>query len=205
MSAVAGTLEASTHDACSPSANIAIQPGVRIELSGYEWGRRRLAVLYGGLIAEKMPPCVSIEQNVSRHEACHCTVSFLTSELPLGGASIIPVAGHSAGRTSNRLPGPGEKSISDKEWVSGLKLLGGDQFDLAEIERFTTQLLTDYQPLTRRLAGVLLERKVLTGRQVRRILLKALKKDLRRAKIVAEKDRREQAAFALVLEKELRS
>jgi uncharacterized membrane protein YfbV (UPF0208 family) len=75
--------------------------------------------------------------------------------------------------------------------------LGG--FDLAQIEAATGQLLIDHWPLVRRLADVLVERKVMSGRSVRSLLYKAQRKQLRRARIVAEKDRRNQLVWAAEL------
>jgi hypothetical protein len=197
-------LEASTHGAYSPSTLIAVAPGADIQLHDFAWGRRQLAIFYAGIVADKMCGFPSGEANIGRHEACHVTIQFLLAA-PIRGASIIPVDGHSAGRASSHLPAPGEKSISDEEHIAAFKLLGGDHFDLAEIERFTTALLFDYMPLVRRLAAALLERKSISARRCRQILFRAMKKDLRRARIVAEKDRRAQAAFAAVLRKELRT
>ena len=202
--AVTGTVEASTH--YSPSS-ITIAPGARFKLSGYAWGRRQLAILLAGPVADKMPPCVTIDDHVSRHEACHCTLAFITAA-PLDGASIIPVPNHSAGRASSHLPPPGEKSETDQQQIDQIQpvmVLGDPDFDLDEIEQFVTQLLFDYMPLVRRLAAALVERKVLTARRCRQILFRALRKDLRRARALAERDRREQQAFAVMFQKELRT
>ena len=54
-----------------------------------------------------------------------------------------------------------------------------------------------YRPLkVRRLADALLERKVISARRARSLLYKAQRKELRRARIVAEKDHRNQQAWA---------
>jgi hypothetical protein len=49
--------------------------------------------------------------------------------------------------------------------------------------------------LVRRLARALVERKEIPGRRARQILFRALRKDLRRSRIVAEEDRRNQQAW----------
>jgi hypothetical protein len=203
LSTPSGTLEASTH--YSPST-ITITPGARIKLTGLAWGCRRLAILSAGPIANKMCRYPSGAANIARHEACHVTIQFLLGAgLEVEGASIIPVAGHSAGRASNRLPPPGDQSLSDERQIADLKLLGGAHFDLDEIEQFVTAMLFDYMPLVLRLAAALVEHRVLTARRCRQILFRALRKDLRRARALAERDRREQAAFAVTFQKELRT
>jgi len=45
----------------------------------------------------------------------------------------------------------------------------------------------------RALAEVLVQRKVVSGRRARQILFRAMRKDLRHSRAVAEKDRRDQA------------
>ena len=109
---------------------------------------------------------------------------------------------------SSHLPPPGEKSETDQQQIDQIQpvmVLGDPDFDLDEIEQFVTQLLFDYMPLVLRLAAALVERKVLTARRCRQILFRALRKDLRRARALAERDRREQQAFAVMFQKELRT
>jgi hypothetical protein len=194
VSAPAGTTTAEASH-YSPSSLI-IQAGIRIELADFAWGLREIMVTAAGPIADKMCPCLTFEAEVARHESAHVLVEFMTGAR-MRGASIIVAPGHSGGRTSNRMPPPDAIPISDQERIDSYMHIGGPHYDLAEIEAFVTTLLTDFAPLVRRLAAVLLERKSMSARACRRVLFKAMKKDLRRAKIVAEKDRRAQAAFAL--------
>jgi hypothetical protein len=56
-------------------------------------------------------------------------------------------------------------------------------------------LLTGYWPLVRRLARALVQQKVVSGRRARRILFRAMQKDLRRSRTVAGRDRRDQQAW----------
>jgi hypothetical protein len=49
------------------------------------------------------------------------------------------------------------------------------------------------------MAQALVERKEISSRRIRRILLRALRKDLRRSRAVAGKDRRNQQAWAAEL------
>jgi len=58
-------------------------------------------------------------------------------------------------------------------------------------------------PLVRRLARALVERKEISGRRCRQILFRALRKDLRRSRAVAEKDRRHQQAWGAELRQAL--
>jgi len=76
--------------------------------------------------------------------------------------------------------------------------------DRAELEAATEKLLCDYWPLVRRLARALVERKEISARGCRRILFAAMRRDLRRSRAVAEKDRRNQAAWSAELGRELR-
>jgi hypothetical protein len=103
------------------------------------------------------------------------------------------------------MPPPDAIPISDQERIDSYMHIGGPHYDLAEIEAFVTTLLIDFAPLVRRLAAVLMERKSMSARACRRVLFKAMRKDLRRAKIVAEKDRRAQAAFTLERKQAIRS
>jgi hypothetical protein len=68
--------------------------------------------------------------------------------------------------------------------------------DRAQIDASTEDLLTDHWPLVRRLAQVLVERKEISGRRTRQLLFRAQRKELRRARAVAEKDRRNQQTWA---------
>jgi hypothetical protein len=67
---------------------------------------------------------------------------------------------------------------------------------LSVLSRFVEDLLTAYWPLVRALAEALVQRKVVSGRRARQILFGALRKQLRRWRIVAEKDRRNQQAWS---------
>jgi len=80
-------------------------------------------------------------------------------------------------------------------------LLGG--LDLPALQAATEKLLSDYWPLVRCLAQALVERKEISGRYCRRLLFTAMRKDLRRSRIVAEKDRRYQVAWRAELRREL--
>jgi hypothetical protein len=53
------------------------------------------------------------------------------------------------------------------------------------------------------LGQALVERKEISGRRARQILFRALRKDLRRSRVIAEKDRRNQAAWAAELRRAL--
>jgi hypothetical protein len=64
-------------------------------------------------------------------------------------------------------------------------------------------LLSAHWPLVRSLADVLVERKVVSGRRARQILFRAYREDLRRWRIVAEKDRRHQQVWAAELRQSL--
>ena len=90
---------------------------------------------------------------------------------------------------------------TDEQMAAGLASLGA--LDRAQIEAETEALLVEHWPLVRRLADVLVERKVISARRTRRLLYKALRKELRRARTVAEKDRRNQQAWAAETRKAL--
>ena len=150
-----------------------------------------------GPIAERMT-CrrETLERVVAVHEAGHVVVQFLRGK-PLHGVSIIPWPGHSLGRTASRKPTPEdlkEPWPSDEQMAASLASLGG--LDRMQIEVSTEALLSEHWPLVRRLADVLVELKVISARRTRRLLYKAQRKELRRARTVAEKDRRNQKAWA---------
>jgi hypothetical protein len=108
------------------------------------------------------------------------------------------------GRTTSRKPTPEELKKPcpiDKQKAKDYAFLGG--LDLAEVEAEADKLLCAYWPLVRRLAQALVERREISGRCIRQILLRALRKDLRRARAIAEKDRRNQQAWAAELRRAL--
>jgi len=148
-----------------------IAPGAVIQLSGIEWAAREIMEAVAGPISEKIGP-------------------------RLRGASIIPSKGHSLGRASSRKPTPEDLKTplyTDDQMAHDYALLGG--LNRAELEAATEKLLCGYWPPVRRLARALVERKEISGRRCRQILFTAMRKDLRRARIVAEKDRRNQQAW----------
>jgi len=71
------------------------------------------------------------------------------------------------------------------------------------LEAAAEKLLTAYWPLVRRLAQVLVERREISGRRARQILFRALRKEQRRWRVVAEWDRRNQRAWAAELRRAL--
>ena len=73
----------------------------------------------------------------------------------------------------------------------------------AALEAATEKLLWEYWPLVRRLARALVEHKEISARSCRRLLLAAMRKDLRRSRAVAEKDRRHQQAWGAELRQAL--
>lgn len=163
---------------------------------GIEWARREIMIFVAGPIAERIT-CrrPTVEAVVAVHEAGHVVVQFLLGK-PLAGASIVPWPDHSLGRATSRNPAPEdlkEPWPTDARMAQGLAFLGG--LDLASVEAATEALLADHWPLVRRLADALLERKVISARRARRLLYKAKRKDLRRARIVTEKDYRNQQAW----------
>jgi len=182
----------------------AITTGAVTELSGIEWAAREIMISVGGPIAERMT-CrrESVERVVAVHEAGHVVVQFLRGKR-LAGASIVPWPGHSLGRAASRKPTPEdfkEPPTTDEQMAAGLAHLGG--LDRAQIEATTEALLSEHWPLVRRLADVLVECKVISARRARRLLYKALRKELRRARTVAEKDRRNHRAWAAEMHKAL--
>jgi hypothetical protein len=84
--------------------------------------------------------------------------------------------------------------VTDEQKARDYALLGG--LNRAELAAVTEKLLADYWPVVRRLAQALVERKEISGRRARQILFRAMRKDLRRARALAERDHREQEAFA---------
>ena len=161
-----------------------------------EWLKSEIMVSVAGPIAERNTSReMTMERVTAIHEAGHVVAQFLLGKR-LRGVSIIPWPGHSLGRAASRKPTPEDfqkPPTTDEQKAKDYAYLGG--FDLSEIEAATGQLLIDYWPLVRRLADVLLERKVLSGRSVRSLLYKAQRKQLRRARTVEEKDRRNQLVW----------
>jgi hypothetical protein len=72
-----------------------------------------------------------------------------------------------------------------------------------ELEAATEKLICDYWPLVRRLGHALVERREISARGCQRILFAAMRKNLRRSRAVAEKDRRNQVAWSAELRREL--
>jgi hypothetical protein len=176
-----------------------IAPGAVLDLSGVEWAAREIMVAVAGPISEKIGPRCTVEEAVGVHEAAHVVIQFLL-RCRLRGASIIPWEGHSLGRASSRKPTPEDLQTplyTDDQMAHDYALLAG--LDRAELEAATEKLLCAYWPLVRRLARALVERKEISGRRCRQILFRALRKDLRRSGIVAEKDRRNQQAWSAKL------
>jgi hypothetical protein len=172
-----------------------IAPGAVIELSGVEWAAREIMVAVAGPISEKIGPRSTVEAMVGVHEAGHVVMQFLLGK-PLAGASIVPWEGHSLGRASSRSPTPEDLKTplyTDDQMAHDYALLGG--LNRAELEAATEKLLSAYWPLVRRLARALVERREIPARRCRQILFTAMRKDLRRSLIVAEKDRRNQQAW----------
>ena len=165
--------------------------------SSIEWAIGEVMVLVAGPIGERMSGRrPTLEHVVAVHEAAHVVVAFLRGQR-LHGVSIIPWPGHSLGRTTSRQPTPEDLRKpwpADEQKARDYARLGG--FDLAAIEATTEKLLSDHWPLVRRLADALLERKVLSGRRIRRLLYRAQRKEMRRAQVLAEKDRRGQQVWA---------
>jgi hypothetical protein len=148
--------------------------GAAPQPTGIEWARREIMIFVAGPIAERIT-CrrETVERVVAVHEAGHVVVQFLLGKR-LAGASIVPWPGHSLGRAASRKPTPEdfkEPPTTDEQMASGLAHLGG--LDRAQIEASTEALLADHWPLVRRLADVLVERKVISARRARRLLYKA--------------------------------
>jgi hypothetical protein len=172
-----------------------IAPGAVIELSGVEWAAREIMVAVAGPISEKIGPRCTVEEAVGVHEAAHVVIQFLLG-CRLRGASIIPWEGHSLGRASSCKPTPEmlrKPWPNDEQRAHDFALLGC--LNRVELETAAEELLSAHWPLVRVLAEALVERKVIAGRRCRQILFRALRKDLRRWRIVAEKDRRNQQAW----------
>jgi hypothetical protein len=164
---------------------------------GIEWARREIMIFVAGPIAERLT-CrrPTLDHMVAVHEAGHVVVQFLLGKR-LAGASIVPWPGHSSGRATSRKPtleDLKEPWPTDEQMTAGLVFLG--DLDRAQIDASTEDLLTNHWPLVRHLAQVLVERKEISGRRARQLLFRAQRKELRRARAVAEKDRRNQQTWA---------
>jgi hypothetical protein len=180
-----------------------IAPGAVLQLSGVEWAAREIMVAVAGPISEKIGLRSTVEEAVGLHEAAHVVIQFLLGRR-LNGASIVPWEGHSLGRASSRKATPEDLKTpwpSDDQTARDYSLLAG--LDRAALEAATEKLLVAYWPLVRRLARALVERKEISARGCRPILFAALRKDLRRSRGVAEKDRRNQQAWSAELRREL--
>lgn len=167
-----------------------IAPGAVLSLSGIEWAVREIMVSVAGPIAEKIGRRPTVEALVAVHEAGHVVVQFLLAER-LAGASTIPWPGHSLGRASSCKPTADllkKPSYTDEKKSKDYAMLAN--LDLAEVEAATQELLSAHWPLVRRLADALVERKEISGRRCRQILFRGLRKNLRRTRALAEKDRR---------------
>jgi hypothetical protein len=178
-------------------------PGAVLQLTGIEWAAREIMVSVAGPIAEKTGRRPTVEEMVGVHEAGHVVMQFLLGK-QLAGASIIPWKGHSLGRASSCKPTPEllkTPLVTDERKAQDFAQLAG--LDLTQVEAATEKLISDHWPLVRVLADVLVERKVVSGRRARQILFRALRKDPRRRRIVAEKDRRNQQAWAAELRQAL--
>jgi hypothetical protein len=178
-------------------------PGAVLDLSGIEWAAREIMVAVAGPISERIGPRCTVEEAVGVHEAAHVVIQFLLGRR-LAGASIIPWEGHSLGRASSRKPTAEDLKTplyTDDQMAHDYALLGG--LNRAELEAATEKLLCVYWPLVRRLARALVERKEISGRRARQILFRALRKDLRRPRTVAEKDRRNQVVWSAELRRAL--
>ena len=176
-----------------------IAPGAVIQLSGIEWAAREIMVSVAGPIAEKIGRRPTVEEMVGVHEAGHVVMQFLLGN-QLAGASIILWDGHSLGRASSCRPTPEmlkTTPVTDEQRARDYALLGG--LNRAELEAATEKLISDHWPLVRALADVLVERKVVSGRRARQILFGVYRKQFRRWRIVAEKDRRNQQAWGAEL------
>jgi hypothetical protein len=117
-----------------------------------------------GPTAEKIGLRSTVEEMVGVHEAAHVVLQFLLGRR-LAGASIIPWEGHSLGRASSCKPTPEmlkAPPVTDEQRTRDYALLGGP--NRAELEAATEKLLSDYWPLVRALAAVLVQRKVVSGR-----------------------------------------
>jgi len=175
-----------------------IAPGAVLPLSGIEWVVREIMVSVAGPIAERIGRCPTVEALVGVHEAGHVVAQFLLAER-LAGASVIPWPGHSQGRASACKPTPEllkTPSCTDEKKSRDYAMLAN--LDLAEVEAATQELLSAHWPLVRRLADALVERKEISGRRCRQILFNALRKNLRRARALAERDRRNHQEFQRV-------
>jgi hypothetical protein len=180
-----------------------IAPGVVLELTGVEWAAREIMVAVAGPIAEKIGLRSTLEEAVGVHEAGHVVAEFLLGRR-LAGASIVPWEGHSLGRASSRKPTSEDLKTpwpTDEQTARDYAMLGG--LNLSELEAATEKLICEYWPLVRRLARALVERKEIRARGCRTILFTAMRKDLRRSRAVAEKDRRNEQTWAAELRRAL--
>jgi len=180
-----------------------VAPGAGRDLSGIDWAVREIMVSVAGPIAEKIGHRPTVEEVVGVHEAGHVVMQFLLGKR-LAGASIVPWEGHSLGRASSCKPTPELLTTplyTDEQKAGDFAHLAG--LDLAEMEAATEDLLSAHWPLVRVLADVLVERKVVSARRARQILFGAYRKQFRRWRIVAEKDRRNQQAWAAELRRAL--
>lgn len=177
-----------------------VAPGAVLPLSGIEWAIREIMVSVAGPIAEKIGRRPTLEALVGVHEAGHVVAQFLLADR-LAGASIILWPGHSLGRASSCKPTAEllkRASYTDEQKSKDYAML--TNLDLAEAEAATKEMLFAHWPLVRRLADALVARKEISGRRCRQILFKALRKNLRRARDLAEKDRRNHQEFQRVLQ-----
>ena len=178
-------------------------PGAVLQLTGIEWAAREIMVSVAGPIAEKTGRRPTVEEMVGVHEAGHVVMQFLLGN-QLAGASIILWEGHSLGRASSCKPTPERLKappVTDEQRAHDFAQLAG--LVLAQVEAAAEKLLSAHWPLVRALADVLVERKVVSGRRARQILFRALRKDLRRPRTVAEKDRRNQVVWSAELRRAL--
>jgi hypothetical protein len=178
-------------------------PGAVLQLTGIEWAAREIMVSVAGPLAERIGHRSTVEEMVGVHEAGHVAMQFLLG-CRLAGASIIPWEGHSLGRASSCKLTPEilqKPVITEEQKASDFAQLAG--LDLAQIEAAAEELISAHWPLVRALAEALVERKVVSARRARQILFGAYRKELRRWRIVAEKDRRNQQAWAAELRRAL--
>lgn len=176
------------------------RPGVVVEVTGLEWGIREIMVTVAGPIAGRMAYIrPTMDAAIAIHEAGHVVMQFLLGARLLG-ASIIPWPGHSLGRASSvkLTPAMLEKPpLTDDQISSDYASLAG--IELASLETIAQELLAEYWPLVRALAARLVERREIPARRARQILFRALRKDHRRTRTLAEADRRRQQETARIL------
>jgi hypothetical protein len=163
-----------------------------------------MMIAFAGPVSRRLHSCpLTREDSVATEEAAHAVAAFILGRRFLE-VSIIPDESTS-GRVMfhRRRPEPQVEAFciwrpSDEqiigELTEGLRIK-----DSSPIERATENLLLENWPMVRHLARYLLECKVLTGRQTRRLLLRAQRKQLRRAQAVIEKDRRNYREIAALI------